>query len=162
MPAPDYMRSSEVGHRCPFLFFQGIAESPFSHQEPGQGRFGSSRPASIRGSNFGIDFAAQNSQGYSQRSALFPWDNAGDGGASSSVTGFPLGGENGDIPVDRVEVRLRGSTASAKSRRASSLLLSRMGSVGGAPGSPLNEEEIIAEDFAFEGKWGGFVFILSD
>lgn len=127
-------------------------------QEPGQGRLGSSRPASIRGSNFGVDFGTQNSLGGSQRSNLFPCDNAGDAGVSSSISGAPFGsaGPGSDrISVDQVEVRMRGSSLSAKSRRASSLLPSRMGSIGGAPASPGDigqDFPLPGEDFAFEGK----------
>jgi meiotic recombination protein REC8 len=89
---------------------------------------------------------------------FFPWDHAGDAGASSSVTGIALGsaGPGSDkVSFDNVEVRMRGSSLSAGSRRASSLLPSRMGSMGGVPASPgtLGEDlQFAGEDFAFDGE----------
>jgi hypothetical protein len=96
--------------------------------------------------------------GGSQRSAFFPWDHAGDAGASSSVTGIALGsaGPGSDkVSVDHVEVRMRGSSVSARSGRASSLLPSRMGSLGGVPASPAAfglDQNLAGEDFAFDGE----------
>ena len=132
-------------------------------QEPGQGRLGSPRPPSIRGSNFGLDFGQQNSQGASQRSALFPWDNAGDIGPSSSVDGAVFDFGNEELGLDQVEVRLKGSSASARSRRASSQLMSRVGSLG-EPGSPLKLAESFQledDNFAFEGRLLDFVLTLT-
>lgn len=51
----------------------------------------------------------------SQKSSLLPWDNAGIG-SSSSVAGGTFGSDN--IPVDHVEIKMRGSSMS---RRGSSL-----------------------------------------
>ena len=96
--------------------------------------------------------------GGSQRSAWFPWDHAGDAGASSSVTGIPHGsvGPSSDkVSVDHVEIRMSGSSVSAISRRASSLLPSRMGSLGGVPASPGSfgqDYELPGEDFTFDGE----------
>lgn len=97
----------------------------------------------------------QNSLGGSQRSALFPWDNAG---ASSSVSGLglgPVGMGSDEISVDHVEVKMRGSSASARSGRASSVLPSRMGSIGGIPASPGTLGQgfnLVDEDFIFDCK----------
>ena len=123
-------------------------------QEPGQGRLGSPRPPSIRGSNFGLDFGQQNSQGASQRSALFPWDHAGDIGASSSVDDAAFNFGNEEFGLDQVEVRLKGSSTSARSRRASSQLMSRVGSLGepGSPLKPADNFQLEDDNFAFEGE----------
>ncbi|KIM85185.1 hypothetical protein PILCRDRAFT_96366 [Piloderma croceum F 1598] len=146
-------------HNLPLLFqhFCSVAfVQTMTPMEPGQGRLGSSRPPSIQGGNFGIDIGTQNSLGGSQRSTFFPWDHAGDAGASSSVTGiaFDSAGPGGDkVSFDNVEVRMRGSSLSAGSRRASSLLPSRRGSMGGVPASPgtLGEDlQFAGEDFAFD------------
>jgi hypothetical protein len=94
--------------------------------------------------------------GGSQRSTLFPWDHAGDAGVSSSVTGIALGsvGSGSDkVNFDHVEVR--GSSLGVGSRRASSLLPSHIGSLGGVLASPgiLGEDfQLAGEDFAFDGK----------
>jgi meiotic recombination protein REC8, fungi type len=96
--------------------------------------------------------------GGSQRSAWFPWDHAGDAGASSSVTGIAhgsVGPGSGKVSVDHVEIRMRGSSVSTISGRASSLLPSRMGSLGGvlaSPGSFGQDHELPGEDFAFDGE----------
>lgn len=96
--------------------------------------------------------------GGSQRSALFPWDNAGDAGASSSVSGIafgPVGMGSDKIFVDHVEVKVRGSPASARSGRGSSVLPSRMGSIGGVPASLGALEQgfnLVNEDFVFDCK----------
>ncbi|KAJ7103545.1 Rec8 like protein-domain-containing protein [Mycena belliarum] len=113
-----------------------------SSEEPGQGRH-VSRPGSIFGSNF--DIAPQAPPSGSQRSSLFPWDNAG--GASSSVGGGPLGSDH--ISVDRAEVRMRGSSLS---RRDSSLVPSQTGSVVEALEFSPNKGSLgVGEDYAFDG-----------
>ncbi|OJA21506.1 hypothetical protein AZE42_05106 [Rhizopogon vesiculosus] len=114
-----------------------------SSEEPGQARH-ASRPPSVLGDNFGLDIV-QNS--FSQRSALFPWDNAG---VSSSVSGaVPLGRHSSDkISVDHAETRMRGSSVS---RRGSSLLSQHCEVFGGAGGFPaiinaspqINDEEFV-------------------
>jgi hypothetical protein len=86
---------------------------------------------------------------------LFPWDHAGDAGASSSVTGIALGSADpgGDkVNFDHVEVRMRGSSASARSRRASSILPSHVGSLGASPGALGQDLQFTGEDFAFDGE----------
>lgn len=86
---------------------------------------------------------------------FFPWDHAGDAGASSSVTGIALGsaGPGSDkVSFDNVEVRIRGSSLSAGSRRASSLLPSRMGGVPASPGTLGEDLQFAGEDFAFDGE----------
>ncbi|KAH7910942.1 Rec8 like protein-domain-containing protein [Hygrophoropsis aurantiaca] len=105
-----------------------------------------SRAASIFGDSLGLDLELLNSLG-SQRSALFPWDNAGN---SSSVSGGMPGTNRKSsdrLSVDRAETRIRGSSFS---RRGSSVVASQISfpgalgespSVGNANGSQLNEEE---------------------
>jgi len=73
------------------------------------------------------------------------------------VTGIVLGsaGPGSDkVSFDNVEVRMRGSSLSAGSRRASSLLPSRMGSMSGVPASPGVGEDLqfAGEDFAFDSE----------
>ncbi|KAJ8702578.1 R8 protein [Pleurotus ostreatus] len=87
-----------------------------SSEEPGQGR-NASRAPSVLGDNFGFDFGVglDGQRGNSQRSSLFPWDNAG---ASSSVAGFaPFNGSD-RVSVDHAEMRLRGSSPESKGRFA--------------------------------------------
>lgn len=58
------------------------------------------------------------------------------------------------MDVDRVDVRVRGSSVSSRSKRASSLLPSRMGSAARvleSPGFPLEQDFApVGEDFAFD------------
>ncbi|KAJ6621737.1 hypothetical protein B0H10DRAFT_2017274 [Mycena sp. CBHHK59/15] len=116
-----------------------------SSEEPGQGRH-LSRPQSVFGSNF--DIAPHNPPSGSQRSSLFPWDNAG--GGSSSAGGFgPMGGSD-HINVDRAEIKMRGSSLS---RRESSLIPSQVGSAADgldfSPGSRTNSQAF-GEDYVFD------------
>jgi meiotic recombination protein REC8, fungi type len=125
-------------------------------QDPGQGRQGQiSRPPSALGSHLGLDGGAQNALDGSQKSSLFPWDNAG---ASSSVNGaaFAPFTEGSDRPsVDRAELRLR-SVDSPSSQRGSSRVPSQIGSAAGKVGfSPMvvgQDAQLIGEDFEFEGN----------
>ncbi|KAG2159848.1 uncharacterized protein EDB93DRAFT_1074203 [Suillus bovinus] len=114
-----------------------------SSEEPGQARH-ASRPTSILGDEFGLDIV-QNS--VSQRSALFPWDNAG---GSSSVSGAVLLGRHSSdkISVDHAETRLRGSSLS---RRGSSIP-SQQGDVFGGAGGFSASPQIIDDDFVFNGN----------
>ncbi|TEB35062.1 hypothetical protein FA13DRAFT_1788657 [Coprinellus micaceus] len=97
-----------------------------SSEEPGQARRASSRPSSVfGGSQLGLDFLGtqqpkEGGNSGSQRSSLFPWDHAaGTGGPSSSSGHEPFAGLNGDdlnnVPVDHVEIRLRGSSTGRRS-----------------------------------------------
>ncbi|PCH33660.1 hypothetical protein WOLCODRAFT_147744 [Wolfiporia cocos MD-104 SS10] len=92
-----------------------------SSEEPGLARR-ASRPPSVFGSQFDIPGAGQEFLSGSQRSALFPWDNAG-AGVSSSVQGgtFDFGREGSATrrSIDRASTKLRGSSIS--SRRESPL-----------------------------------------
>lgn len=84
----------------------------------------------------------------SQRSSLFPWDNAG---GSTSSGAFEMPGSN-DLHIDAVEVRLRGSS---QSHRDSSLIPSQAGSLAGGPGfspAPIRRGSYLGEDYAFDGK----------
>ncbi|KAJ7092714.1 Rec8 like protein-domain-containing protein [Mycena epipterygia] len=116
-----------------------------SSEEPGQGRH-VSRPPSVLGSNF--DLVPNLPASGSQRSSLFPWDNAG--GGSSSVAGFgPMGSDH--ISVDRAEVRMRGSPLS---RRESSLIPSQRGSavldvLEFSPGFA-KSSQAVGEDYEFD------------
>jgi meiotic recombination protein REC8, fungi type len=106
----------------------------------------------VIGDRFDFDMGMQDMMGASQRSSLFPWDNAG---ASSSVAGAPFGYAGSDrLSVDHAEVRIRGSSLS-RSRRDSSLVPSQVGSiVGGVGFSPSlgKAMQINGEDFAFDGS----------
>ena len=107
------MRSSEVSCAP-----DGIDNELMVAQEPGVARRASRAPSLI-GSQFELPGIGQDFVSGSQRSALFPWDNAG---ASSSVGGGPLGSARGSI--GRADTRLRGSSLS--SRHASPLLGGRI------------------------------------
>jgi meiotic recombination protein REC8, fungi type len=131
-------------------------------QDPGQGRR-VSRPPSALGSHLGYDVGTQNALDGSQRSSLFPWDNAG---VSSSMTGAalnPPGEENDRGSVDRAEVKLR-SLDSPFSRRESAYTASQIGSATGKIGfSPMalgNDAELVGEDFAFDGEISSVLSIL--
>lgn len=119
-----------------------------SSEEPGQARH-ASRPMSVLGDEFGLDIV-QNS--LSQRSALFPWDNAG---GSSSVSGAVLlGRQSSDkISVDHAETRLRGSSLS---RRGSSIPSQQGDVFGGTAGLPTSPQ-IIDDDFVFNVPAGNSV-----
>jgi len=115
-----------------------------SSEEPGQGRH-VSRPPSVFGSNF--DIAAQLPASGSQRSSLFPWDNAG-GGSSSAAEFGPMGSDR--ISVDRADIRMRGSSLT---RRDSSLAPSQSGSaLDGLEFSPgfAKSSQALGEDYAFD------------
>ncbi|KAK7064240.1 RNA cytidine acetyltransferase [Favolaschia claudopus] len=115
-----------------------------SSEEPGQAR-NVSRPPSILGGNF--DVPAQLPASGSQRSSLFPWDNAG--GGSSSAGGFgPMGSDR--VSVDKADMRLRGSSLS---HRHSSLVPSRSGSIlDGLEMSPgfAKDIQLVGEDYKFD------------
>ncbi|KAG1757590.1 Rec8 like protein-domain-containing protein [Suillus lakei] len=119
-----------------------------SSEEPGQARH-APRPMSVLGDEFGLDIV-QNS--FSQRSALFPWDNAG---GSSSVTGaVQLGRQSSDkISVDHAETRLRGSSISRRGSSIPSQQGDTFGGTGVFPASP----QIIDDDFAFNVPAGNSV-----
>ncbi|KAH6917396.1 Rec8 like protein-domain-containing protein [Coprinopsis sp. MPI-PUGE-AT-0042] len=112
------------------------AEFRRSSEEPGQARR-ASRPSSVfGGSNLGkcIDAEGAKDPNGSQRSSLFPWDNAGAGTSSSGND--PLGRDD-NIEVTQVEVRIRGSSRSRKSSVAGSQY-GRAGTPQGGPGfSPI-------------------------
>ncbi|KAG0708845.1 hypothetical protein DFH29DRAFT_1075247 [Suillus ampliporus] len=123
-----------------------------SSEEPGQARR-ATRPMSVLGDDFGLD-VVQNS--FSQRSALFPWDNAG---GSSSVSGAVLlARQSSDkISFDHAETRLRGSSLS---RRGSSLLSQQGDVFGGAGGFPAivnGSPQMNDDDFAFDVPVGNSV-----
>ncbi|KAF8078636.1 Rec8 like protein-domain-containing protein [Lyophyllum atratum] len=119
-----------------------------SSEEPGQGRR-LSRATSILG-DLSLDLGTRNMEFGSQKSSLFPWDNAG-GSSSSGMYGPGMPGSDTNLHVDHVEIRLRGSS---RSRRDSSLVPSQMGSLAGGPGfSPAlvpRESQVLGEDYAFD------------
>lgn len=119
-----------------------------SSEEPGQAR-NAPRPMSVLGDEFGLDIV-QNS--FSQRSALFPWDNAG---GSSSISGVVLlGRQSSDkISVDHAETRLRGSSLSRRGSSIPSQQGDVFGGTGGFPASP----QIIDDDFVFNVPAGNSV-----
>lgn len=123
------------------------------HQEPGQARRISKSGSGIS-ANIGLnyeDFDRVGGSGGSQRSSLFPWDNAGP---SSSGGGNDVGPDIEDFPIEPVNVNLR--SGSINSRRESSLAPSQRGSVvGGLAFSPVVEmggSQMMGEDFAFDGE----------
>lgn len=113
-----------------------------SSEEPGQARR-VSRPPSVFGSQFDLFGPGQDAFSGSQRSALFPWDNAG---ASSSINGGTVGrGSSARHSLGRADTRLRGSSVS--SRRESPLHPGRY------PDSPLDfggRHSLDGEGFEFD------------
>ncbi|KAF9526495.1 Rec8 like protein-domain-containing protein [Crepidotus variabilis] len=118
-------------------------EQPFrySSEEPGQARH-HSRSASITGANLGFDLDLVRGSG-SQRSSLFPWDNAG--GPSSSSGNMPFVAAGSDHPIDQVDIRLRSASLS---HRDSPIPHSQRVSLGG--GFTFSPVPQIGEDFAFD------------
>lgn len=122
-------------------------------QEPGQARR-ISRSASVLGSqNFGFDLGPHETGNGSQRSSLFPWDNAGPS-SSTGNDAFPIiGDEQAVAPVD---IRMRSSSLSRHdSPLASSLrgsLVPQMITVGLSPTAAGRNVQIFGEDFAFDGN----------
>ncbi|KAI0068210.1 hypothetical protein BV25DRAFT_1911222 [Artomyces pyxidatus] len=102
-----------------------------SSEEPGQGRH-FSHPSSPLGGAFEFDLGRNvEPVSGSQKSSLFPWDNAGP---SSSVIGgaaFDPGSDR--VSIGHAEVRIRGSSA-GRTKRDSSLGPSQFGSTVGGPG----------------------------
>lgn len=117
---------------------------PF-RQEPGQARR-ASRPQSLIGSqfDFGLGTQAQDEiKSASQRSNMFPWDNAG---VSSSISGVAFGGGGSDrLSLGRADTRLRRSSSLAR------------GSGVGVPESPASfipsGSHFETETFEFAGGW---------
>ncbi|TFK57093.1 hypothetical protein OE88DRAFT_1650669 [Heliocybe sulcata] len=138
-------------------FMQPLDEDPHAGLESGRIRSSeepdiarrASRPPSVLGSFLGQG-ARDVPIGSSQRSSLFPWDNAGP---SSSAAGVPFGsaGIGSDrISVGQADIRLRRSRSG--SRRGSSLVPSRAVSVLGDVGmSPmLGDVPLGNDDFMFD------------
>lgn len=143
--AGPFRHSSEVN------IFAGVAARILMTswpQEPGQARRVSSRSGSIIGGNLGFNLEDLDQNRDSQRSSLFPWDNAG---VSSSSGNDPAA--NFNPAINPVDVRLRSS--SSVSHRESSLAPSQRGSVvGGLTFSPVagrGSSQIAGEDFVVEG-----------
>lgn len=114
-------------------------------QEPGQARH-ASRPISLIGSQFGLLEPGHDLLSGSQRSAVFPWDNAG---ASSSVNGALDFGRNSSVrrSFGRAETRLRGSSVS--SRRESPAVPGRHSD---SPSGFGHRNLEIGENFEFDGE----------
>ncbi|KAK0456584.1 hypothetical protein EV421DRAFT_74798 [Armillaria borealis] len=115
-----------------------------SSEEPGQGRQ-VSRPSSLVGGQFGIDPSPEEPLTQSQRSSLFPWDNAGVFSSSSGGGGFADGSDR--ISVDRADIRMRGSSLS---RRESSLIPSASATGLGLSPSVADRGSQVGEDYRFE------------
>lgn len=115
-----------------------------SSEDPGQARRVSRAASIVGGNDLGINLGGQLG---SQRSSLFPWDNAAASSSSGNVPHNIQGSQ--DIQVDHVEVRLRGSS---QSRRESSLIPSQLGSILAGPGlSPaLGSQVFDGEDYGFK------------
>ncbi|KAK0208222.1 Rec8 like protein-domain-containing protein [Desarmillaria ectypa] len=115
-----------------------------SSEEPGQGRR-VSRPPSPVGGQFGIDPSPEKPLTQSQRSSLFPWDNAGVFSSSSGAGGFAGGSDR--ISVDRADIRMRGSSVS---RRESSLIPSASASDLRLSPGVVDRASQVGEDYRFE------------
>ncbi|KAJ3750433.1 Rec8 like protein-domain-containing protein [Lentinula detonsa] len=148
-PEINLMNEGEMGHADEGNFFEAGWNNDFeprlrSSEEPGQARQISKPPSDI-GANFSFDLSSFGRQEGSQKSSLFPWDNAG-AGPSSSIDG--VGGGSDRISIDRAEVRIRGSSFS---RRESSLVPSQNGSTGIRGISPgdigIRGSQVVGEDF---------------
>jgi len=87
--------------------------------------------------------------GGSQRSSLFPWDNAGASSSAGGAANGPAGDGSVRISIDRAEIRLRRRDSSL-SQRESPLVPSQMGSATGIGFSPMASGR---EDFAFESEF---------
>jgi len=90
----------------------------------------------------------------SQRSSLFPWDNAGGPSSSSGLW------DNAAVKIDKAEVILRKSSLDRRSRE-SSIVPSHGGSgVGLSPGFGGRSSQVIGEDYLFnEGQLPGSIFL---
>ncbi|KAJ3799937.1 Rec8 like protein-domain-containing protein [Lentinula aff. detonsa] len=150
-PETNLMNEGEMGHADEGNLFEAGWNNDFeprlrSSEEPGQARQISKPPSDI-GANFSFDLGSFGRQEGSQKSSLFPWDNAG-AGPSSSIDG--VGGGSDRISIDRAEVRIRGSSFS---RRESSLVPSQNGSTGIRGISPgdigIRGSQVVGEDFVF-------------
>ena len=122
-------------------------------QEPGQARR-ISRSASVLGSqNLGFDLGPRETANGSQRSSLFPWDNAGP--SSSTGNGaFPIiGDEQAVVPVD---IRMRSSSVSRRDSPLAPSLRGRLPpqniTAGLSPTAAGRNVQIFGEDFAFDGN----------
>ncbi|KAI0257126.1 hypothetical protein BJV78DRAFT_1277705 [Lactifluus subvellereus] len=120
-----------------------------SSEEPGQARHASigSFPT---GSAFDLGRNVEIGSG-SQKSSLFPWDNAG---LSSSVAGAPFDMGSGRISIGHDDVRLKDASMGRTSGRGSSLVPSQLNSGPGTLGlSPGTFEKIgsqINDSFEFD------------
>ncbi|KAF8622477.1 hypothetical protein AX15_006993 [Amanita polypyramis BW_CC] len=121
-----------------------------SSEEPGQGRH-ASRPPSVIGSNLGFDIRLHESLSQTQKTFMFPWDNAGP---SSSTGGAPFGlFSNNQVFPEQADVHLR---ESSRSRRRDSLAPSHIGSnfaAGDFSPAPVGRgSQGLAEDYEFDVK----------
>lgn len=81
-----------------------------SSEEPGQGRR-VSRPPSALGSQFEANaIHVESYRSGSQRTNLFPWDNAGVSSSVSGVAAVPARGGSDRLSFARADSRLRGSS----------------------------------------------------
>ncbi|KAI0052884.1 hypothetical protein FA95DRAFT_1553180 [Auriscalpium vulgare] len=122
-------------------FYQDQAQAVYggsahqrSSEEPGQGRHASHPPSPLGGAfDFHVGRDPEPASG-SQKSSLFPWDNAGPSSSVNGGAAFDLGSDR--VSIGHSEVRIRGSSL-GRSKRDSSLIPSQIGStVGGIGFSP--------------------------
>ncbi|EDR15587.1 uncharacterized protein LACBIDRAFT_300643 [Laccaria bicolor S238N-H82] len=146
---PEIAHDIDVGVTTDDLFAMDMAPDQNdyyrgSSEDPGQARRVSRAASIVGGNDLGINLGGQLG---SQRSSLFPWDNAAASSSSGNVPHNIQGSQ--DIQVDHVEVRLRGSS---QSRRESSLIPSQLGSILAGPGlSPaLGSQVFDGEDYGFK------------
>lgn len=152
----DRIRSSEVS-TCLRPYLQMIYRRG-RYQEPEKGRRAASRTPSLLGSFLGLEIGAtQALNSGSQRSSLFPWDNAAGSSSTNGAVGHP--GSVGDrMSLDNADVRVRGPRDSQNGSGAGSPLPhSRAGSltginVGISSGRFSARNSVLGgEDFQFEG-----------
>ncbi|KAF8807392.1 hypothetical protein BYT27DRAFT_7099303 [Phlegmacium glaucopus] len=121
-----------------------------SSEEPGQARRVSRASSILRGHNLAFDLGPRDNANGSQRSSLFPWDNAGASSSNGNAADALPGSETF---IDHVDVRLRSNSLS---RRDSSIVPSQLGSIaiGGIGFSPVPSDargsQVFGEDFVFD------------
>ncbi|KAF9456189.1 Rec8 like protein-domain-containing protein [Collybia nuda] len=115
----------------------------YSFEEPGQGRHATILPPLLQNFDFGVDLVG------SQKSSLFPWDNAG--GCSSNGT-FGVHGSNRTYFTDRADMKLRESSLGR--RDSSSLVPSQLESLVSGQGfspAPIRKfSQFLDEDYMLE------------
>ncbi|TDL28662.1 hypothetical protein BD410DRAFT_893626 [Rickenella mellea] len=127
-----------------------------SSEDPERGRNALSRPPSLTGSQLGLKFIEPiGVSSGSQRSSMFPWDNAAGSSSSNGAAVVYDGSEGLSLDHADVAVHHRGHSSQDGSRRDSSLPLSRTGSMTGiriSHSQRLESGDLVVggDDFMFE------------